>query len=147
MNANNANARKKYMLFACLSLLLVLFAAGCAQQAPPSSSTSAVSGAQASAVATTAPATPDDAQVIHISVYGYGYDPPIAYAKPNTKTKLIFDAKELTGCNQQIQIPSLGVFSDLKKGENVIEFTTGPSGSVIDYACGMNMLKGKIVVS
>jgi len=88
-----------------------------------------------------------EVQTLRISVSGAGYEPSVLQAKPNTKTRLILDAKELTGCNRQFQIPAFGILINLKKGENTVEFTTGPEGSSIDFACGMNMLRGQILVA
>lgn len=125
--------------------------------APPSQQTNLPSGAIAAAGTGSAGSAPQPSaptaqgsggeQTITFSVMSYGYQPSVIYAKPNTKTKLVVDAKELNGCNHQLRIPSLGVLATLQNGENDFEFTTGPDGSNIDFSCGMGMLKGRIVVA
>jgi len=58
--------------------------------------------------------------------------------------QMVFDVKELTGCNSAVRIPSLGINIQLHKGENSVELPALEAGTY-DFSCGMNMLRGKIV--
>jgi len=48
-------------------------------------------------------------------------------------------------CAASLVVPSLGIQKNLKKGENIIEFTPTVKGS-IPYACSMGMYRGMILV-
>lgn len=84
-------------------------------------------------------------QVIRSELYGYGYEPDVLSVKEGISVRWIIDVKELTGCNNRILVPALGIDKQLSKGENVIEFTPNETGE-IDYSCWMHMLTGKIIV-
>lgn len=81
---------------------------------------------------------------VRTSVYGYGYDPAVVEVPSGVPVRLVFDVKELTGCNSVIRIPSLGVNIQLRKGENSVDLPALKEGTY-DFSCGMGMLRGKIV--
>ncbi|PIT85696.1 hypothetical protein COU36_01710 [Candidatus Micrarchaeota archaeon CG10_big_fil_rev_8_21_14_0_10_59_7] len=87
---------------------------------------------------------PSGAVTVRTSVYGYGYDPSVVEVPAGTAVRLVFDVKELTGCNSAIRIPSLGINIQLHKGENSVDLPALEAGTY-DFSCGMNMLRGKIV--
>lgn len=55
------------------------------------------------------------------------------------------DASKITGCNNEVICPELGIDTKLKAGDNIIEFTADETGE-ITYTCWMNMIKNTIVV-
>lgn len=61
------------------------------------------------------------------------------------KWTITAEAEKLTGCNNEIIIPKLGVTKELKEGENVIEFTPSESGQY-GYSCWMGMIRSSIIV-
>jgi sulfite exporter TauE/SafE len=62
-------------------------------------------------------------------------------------TKLNLVSDELTGCMRSFLIPSLNIEqSVLETGTVVVDLPAFPSGSSIDFICGMGMFKGQILV-
>ena len=74
-----------------------------------------------------------------------GYSPSVIKIRPNTKIRLVIDAKAPFSCASQFTIPSVGVRKQLEAGENVVEFVSPASGTV-RFSCSMGMYTGKFVV-
>lgn len=55
------------------------------------------------------------------------------------------EAEKITGCNNEMVIPALGLRVPLSEGDNTVEFTVDEPG-VIPYTCWMGMLRGTITV-
>ncbi|OQB12612.1 MAG: zinc/cadmium/mercury/lead-transporting ATPase [Firmicutes bacterium ADurb.Bin193] len=55
------------------------------------------------------------------------------------------DASNITGCNNEMQIPAFNVIQKLKPGDNIVEFTPTKSGT-IPYSCWMGMIRSTITV-
>jgi len=96
-----------------------------------------------------APASPVDAntafQEIKMDVTRYGYTPSTFTLKKGVPVKWIINGKELTGCNNAIIVPALGLEFDIKKGEQTIEFTPEEAGT-IRWSCWMGMIRGSFIV-
>jgi len=86
-----------------------------------------------------------DYQEIRMEVNRYGYVPSNFVLKKGVPVKWIINGKELTGCNKAIQVPSLGMEFDIKKGEQIIEFTPTEAGT-IRWSCWMGMIRGSFIV-
>lgn len=85
-------------------------------------------------------------QEINILVKG-GYNPPIIQINPGLPTKLIFDRQEASDCSSRIIFSGLGISKTLAAfDETVIDIPPLEEGEY-DFACAMNMLKGKLIVS
>jgi len=107
---------------------------------------SGTGGAQATPTPSISPtAVQGDFQVIRNELYASGYRPATIYAKAGKPIHWIIDVKEMAGCNAAVQIPSLGIRQGLHMDENEIDLPALPVGTV-QYACGMNMLHGSIIV-
>ena len=87
----------------------------------------------------------DGYQVIRMNVTAYGWTPDTFSLKKGVPVKWIIDGKEITGCNNAIQVPKLSLNFDIKKGEQTIEFTPGEAGT-IPWSCWMGMIKGTFIV-
>ena len=85
-------------------------------------------------------------QIINMEVNRYGWSPDNFVLKKGVPVKWIIDGKEITGCNNAIQVPKLGLKFDIKKGEQVIEFTPTEEG-VIPWSCWMGMIPGTFIVT
>ncbi|MFH1850016.1 MAG: sulfite exporter TauE/SafE family protein [archaeon] len=102
---------------------------------------------------TSVQATSDDAslninngyQEIRMEVNSYGWEPDKFVLKKGVPVRWIIDGKEINGCNNAIQVPKLGLKFDIRKGEQVIEFTPEEEG-VIPWSCWMGMIPGVFVV-
>jgi sulfite exporter TauE/SafE/copper chaperone CopZ len=86
-----------------------------------------------------------DYQVIRMDVDRYGWTPDKFVLKKDVPVKWIINGKEITGCNNAIQVPKLGLDFDIKKGEQTIEFTPTKEGT-ISWSCWMGMIPGTFVV-
>jgi sulfite exporter TauE/SafE/copper chaperone CopZ len=84
-------------------------------------------------------------QVIRMNVTRYGWEPNTFVLKKGVPVKWVINGKELTGCNNAIQVPKLGLEFKIKLGEQTIEFTPNEAG-VIPWSCWMGMIDGKFIV-
>jgi len=84
-------------------------------------------------------------QEIRMDVTRYGWEPNKFVLKKDVPVKWIINGKEITGCNNAIQVPKLGLEFDIKKGEQVIEFTPDKEG-IIPWSCWMGMIPGTFIV-
>jgi len=92
-----------------------------------------------------APIIKNGYQEIRMDVLRSGWSPNKFVLKTGVPVKWIINGKELTGCNNAIQVPKLGLKFDIKQGEQVIEFTPTEAGT-IPWSCWMGMLQGTFIV-
>lgn len=98
-----------------------------------------------------APAKPAAAEApppgaIHISVTASGYEPARVEVPKNKPVELWFTRSGEPNCGSQVVIPALNLKRDLPLGGSaLIELPPQPSGE-LRFNCGMNMLRGMIVV-
>jgi len=85
-------------------------------------------------------------QVINMEVDRDGWHPDSFVLQKGIPVKWVIDGKEITGCNNAIQVPKLGLKFDVKKGEQIIEFTPEEVG-VIPWSCWMGMIRGTFIVT
>ncbi|MFH0835138.1 MAG: sulfite exporter TauE/SafE family protein [Candidatus Micrarchaeota archaeon] len=135
---------KVFKAGALLVLLLGLLMLGNGLSAFLPSTAATPFAVPSNATVSTVPLPSVAAATIRVSVYGYGYDPSVVEVPVGAPVRLVFDVKELTGCNSAIRIPSLGINVQLHKGENTIDLPALEAGTY-DFSCGMGMLRGKIV--
>lgn len=83
--------------------------------------------------------------LIILIVLASGWSPNKFVLKKGVPVRRVINGKELTGCNNAIQVPKLGLKFDVKKGEQMIEFTPDEEG-VIPFSCWMGMLSGSFIV-
>jgi len=103
-----------------------------------------VAGSAQTSAGTSAPSVPAGAQLISVSADGY--EPASLTVKKGDLVKLAFHRRAADNCGGEIVFPALNITKKLPVGETVtVEFRADKSGE-ITFACGMNMLKGKILV-
>ena len=84
-------------------------------------------------------------QEIQITVKG-GYSPDIIVVKQGVPVRLDFYRDETASCSEQVVFGDFGIALDLPAFENTpIEFTPEHAGE-FTFACGMNMMRGKLIV-
>jgi plastocyanin domain-containing protein len=111
-----------------LSLLVVLAApAGCARTAPPAER--AESGA-----------------VVQVTVDGQGFHPDRIPAKVGEPVTLVVTRTTDETCGTEIVVPAMAIDRKLPLNEKVEITLTPQARGEIAFACGMDMLKGTIVV-
>lgn len=84
-------------------------------------------------------------QEIKVTVRG-GYSPDVIVVKQNVPVRLNFYRDETSSCSEQVVFGDFGIVRDLPVYKTTpVEFTPDKSGEFI-FACGMNMLRGKLIV-
>jgi plastocyanin domain-containing protein len=89
--------------------------------------------------------TADGLQEIKITVKG-GYSPDVVRVKQGRPVRLDFYRDETASCSEQLILGDFGIARDLPAFKTTaVEFTPRKSGE-FTWTCGMNMLRGKLVV-
>jgi len=84
-------------------------------------------------------------QEIKITVKG-GYSPDVIVVKQGIPVKLDFYRDETASCSEQVVFGDFGIARDLPAFRTTsIEFTPEKAGE-FTFVCGMNMLRGKLIV-
>ncbi len=84
-------------------------------------------------------------QQIHVVVQG-GYSPDRIEVKRGQPVRLLFRREESTACTEQVIFGDFGVSAMLPQGQTVpVEFTPDKAGE-FTFHCGMNMVRGKLIV-
>jgi plastocyanin domain-containing protein len=84
-------------------------------------------------------------QEVKITVKG-GYSPNVIVVKKDLPVRLNFYRDEISSCSEQIVFGDFGIARELPAFKMTpIEFTPEKTGE-FTFACGMNMLRGKLIV-
>lgn len=84
-------------------------------------------------------------QQIKIKVQG-GYSPDRIEVEKGKPVRLLFKREESNPCTEQVIFGDFGVSKMLPQGQEVaVEFTPDKSGE-FTFHCGMNMVRGKLLV-
>lgn len=84
-------------------------------------------------------------QEVDVTVKG-GYSPDVIVVKRGIPVRLNFYRDETSSCSEQVVFGDLGIARDLPAFKTTpIEFTPKDTGE-FGFACGMNMLRGKLIV-
>jgi hypothetical protein len=89
-----------------------------------------------------------DHQVVQVVVTDSGYTPASISFKAGVPARIVFKQETDSHCLAQVKINDFNVpATDLPIGkETVVEFTPASNGT-FEFTCGMDMAKGKIVVT
>lgn len=75
-----------------------------------------------------------------------GYAPAVVRVRAGRPVRLEFHRVDRSSCTEEVVIPDFGIRSFLPTGQTTsVEFTPAAPGSH-EFACGMGMVRGKIVV-
>ncbi len=84
-------------------------------------------------------------QEIKVTVKG-GYAPDVIVVKSGVPVRLNFYRDETSSCSEQVIFSDFGIVRDLPAFKTTpIEFTPDKTGE-FSFVCGMNMIRGKIIV-
>jgi plastocyanin domain-containing protein len=84
-------------------------------------------------------------QEIKINVKG-GYSPDVVVVKQGRPVRLDFYRDETSSCSEQVIFGDFGIARDLPAFKTTpVEFTPRETGE-FTWTCGMNMLRGKLIV-
>lgn len=86
-----------------------------------------------------------EAQVITMTQSGSGYSPSTLRVKQDVPVRWVIASESSFSCASSLVVPSLNIKKNLKKGENIIEFTPTEKGT-IPFSCSMGMYRGSIIV-
>ena len=85
------------------------------------------------------------AQRIRIEVKG-GYSPAVVKVRVGHPVRLEFFRNETNSCTEEVVLPDFGIRTYLPAHQTTaVEFTPKRPGSY-EFACGMGMVRGKVVV-
>ena len=85
-------------------------------------------------------------QEIRVMVKG-GYDPDVIVVKQGKPVRLDFYRDETASCSEQVIFGDFGIARDLPAFKTTqIQFTPETPGE-FTFTCGMNMMRGKLIVS
>ena len=88
---------------------------------------------------------PKDATKITVS--SEGFEPASISGKAGQPLKLAFFRKDAENCGGEIVFPAQNIKKTLPVGKTVlVEFTPSAAGEIA-FSCGMDMMKGKVIVS
>ena len=73
-----------------------------------------------------------------------GFEPNVLEVKNNVPVEFSVNGDGATGCTNKIVIPEYNIAKDIKRGENIIEFTPKKIGPIA-FSCGMGMVRGKLL--
>lgn len=86
-------------------------------------------------------------QVVRVNVGSSGFEPQQIEVKAGTPARLVFTRTTDGTCAKQVQAPALGIAkTDLPLNEPVSFEVTPKEAGTFTFACGMDMLKGSIIV-
>ena len=84
-------------------------------------------------------------QEVKVTVKG-GYAPDVIVVKQGKPVRLDFYRDETSSCTEQVVFGDFGIVRDLPAYKTTpIEFTPDKAGE-FTFACGMNMVRGKLIV-
>ncbi len=87
------------------------------------------------------------ADAIRVTVSEAGYEPSRIEVKQNQSVKLAFYRKDANNCGGEVVFPKLGLRKKLPVGETVVVEVTPKESGELGFACGMNMMRGALVVT
>jgi plastocyanin domain-containing protein len=95
--------------------------------------------------ATAARRTAGGVQEAQVEVRG-SYDPDRIEVEVGRPVRLTFVRREANPCTEQVILPAFGIVRELPVGRLVpVEFTPDRAGE-FEFHCGMNMVRGRLVV-
>lgn len=94
--------------------------------------------------ATPVPQAPSGAMLVKVS--SAGYEPSRIPAKAGQPLKLAFFRADAQNCGRLVRFPSLGIERELPPGRTVVIEVTPRKTGPLAFSCGMNMMKGELLV-
>ncbi len=134
--------KKLVLLGVVLTVGAMLVLGGCtSSEGSPAASSSPAAAASSPSESV----SEDGVQNVEINLTARGYAPITVKKGVPVRWNIKAAKGTLTGCNNAIQIPTLGIEKELAVGDNIIEFTPTETGT-IPYFCWMGMIESEITV-
>ena len=93
------------------------------------------------------PASKPRVQTIKIMITERGYQPATLKLRKGVRARLIFLRDTDATCVREIVVPDFKIRRDLPLNQPVVLTFTPQKQGTFSFVCGMNMLRGKLVVS
>lgn len=89
----------------------------------------------------------DGVQVIHVTIGPRGYEPGALELQQGIPARLVFTRTTDNTCAKEIQSPDLGIDKTPIPLNELVEISLTPeSDGTFTFACGLDMMKGTIIV-
>jgi hypothetical protein len=137
MDASNIKRQALYLVLGALGCVLVWKIA-------PLLGTSSFGVAPAGANVTPGPHAPPGSVLVNVSMIGF--DPASIAAKAGQPLKLAFFRPNAANCAREVVFPGLGIRKELPPGQTVVVDITPTKSGPLVFECGMEMLKGQLIV-
>ena len=86
-------------------------------------------------------------KTVRVTISKRGYEPKSIAVKKGQPVKLVFYREDGENCGEELVFPKLNIRRNLPVGATeTVEFTPQEAGD-IGFTCGMNMYRGKVIVS
>ena len=92
------------------------------------------------------PPKPVEPREIAVTVEKMSYAPDAVQEKANEKLKFVFTRVSESRCGEEIVFPDYGIKKTLPLNQPVEVAITTKAAGTIGFACGMDMMKGSIIV-
>ena len=132
-----------------MMMLLALLFAGCANEAPAPAqvaTNSAPVAADTAAADTAAPPPRVDVQQVNLKISGGDYQPASISVKPGKQIRLTVTRDDKPTCGEILVIPSANIRQEIPVNQTVAVDIPPQQSGKLEFTCGMNMMKGTIVV-
>ena len=87
----------------------------------------------------------DGVQEVHVTVKG-GYTPDTIVVQAGRPVRLQFYRDETADCSERVVFERLGIDTALPAYQTTTVEFTAPAAGQVPFRCGMNMLKGLLVI-
>ena len=127
---------------------VLLFAVACQEQKTAATDPAASPAPAPAPAATTStpPASTDGVQTVDLKISGGFYQPASLNVRAGVPVRLNVTRDDKPTCGDVLSIPSHNINKPIPVNQvTTIEFTPSAAGD-LEFTCGMNMMKGKIVV-
>jgi plastocyanin domain-containing protein len=92
-------------------------------------------------------AKPRKIKTVRINISESGYAPASVSVKKGHTVRLVFYRSDANNCGEELVFPALNIKREIPVGKQVIVTLTPKRAGEISFACGMDMYRGKILVT
>ncbi|HEX9962466.1 MAG TPA: cupredoxin domain-containing protein [Pyrinomonadaceae bacterium] len=92
-------------------------------------------------------AKPKKIKTVRINISQAGYAPASVSVKKGQTVRLVFYRSDANNCGDELVFPAFDIRREIPVGKRVIMTLTPKRAGAISFACGMDMYRGKILVT
>ncbi|HET9452414.1 MAG TPA: cupredoxin domain-containing protein [Aggregicoccus sp.] len=130
------------------ALLCAALLAACQKPEPPAAAVEAhaPSGGEAAVHEPRGPDSPLPSGAVRVEVGAEGFEPARIPVKAGQSVQLAFHRAADGGCGDRVVFPALKLERALPVGQTVLVQVLAPKSGELAFTCGMDMLRGAVVV-